>query len=254
MTEVYENEQGVVILGATSPIARAAAMEFAVRGFALVVAARDLDEAERIAQDLRVRYSVTAQALQFDALDYERHDQFLSQCQEILQTDGIEGIVVGFAYMPEQDEAQTDFEKARRTVDTNLTGAISILEVAARYFEQRQRGFITIISSVAGDRGRKKNYIYGASKAGLNVYAQGLRNRLHSANVKVTTIEPGFVDTRMTYGREGLFLVASPERAGRDIVRATLAGRAIAYVPWFWRWIMGAVCAIPEWKFKRMNL
>jgi short-subunit dehydrogenase len=106
---------------------------------------------------------------------------------------------------------------------------------------------------VAGDRGRQSNYLYGAAKAGLSTFLQGLRNRLFHANVKVITIKPGFVDTHMTYGRPGLFLVASPESVARGIFRAIAKGKDVVYLPWFWRPIMLIVQSIPEAIFKRLR-
>jgi short-subunit dehydrogenase len=107
---------------------------------------------------------------------------------------------------------------------------------------------------VAGDRGRQSNYLYGAAKAGLSTYLEGLRNRLFPAHVKVITVKPGFVDTRMTYGRPGLLLLASPERVGKGIFRAIVKGKAVVYVPWYWRFIMLMVQSIPEAVFKRLRL
>ena len=157
--------------------------------------------------------------------------------------------------MAEQDLAQLNFATAHRTLDTNLTAAVSLLEKFAALFEEQRGGFIAAISSVAGDRGRQSNYIYGAAKAGLSTYLSGLRNRLHNANVQVTTIKPGFLDTAMTWGLPlpGP-LVASPEGAGKSIVKAILRGATVIYVPFFWRWIMMIIRYIPEWQFKKMNI
>jgi decaprenylphospho-beta-D-erythro-pentofuranosid-2-ulose 2-reductase len=155
----------------------------------------------------------------------------------------------------EQDVAQENFAEARATVSINLTAAISVLEPFALICEQRRGGFIGVVSSVAGDRGRQSNYIYGASKAGLSAYTQGLRNRLHKVGVPVTTIKPGFVDTKMTFGLPlPKPLVASPAAAGKAIHRAVTRGRDVAYVPFFWQYIMLLIRAIPEWQFKKMKL
>ena len=157
--------------------------------------------------------------------------------------------------MAEQTAAQQDVEIMLRTLNTNLTGAIAILERFAVLFEERKAGFIAALSSVAGDRGRKMNYIYGASKAGLSAYLQGLRNRLHGSNIQVTTIKPGFMDTPMTYGMDlPQLLVASPETAGNAIVRAILKKKDIAYIPFFWKYIMWIIRSIPEWQFKKMSV
>lgn len=244
----------VVIVGALSSVGRAIADQFARQGFAVLLAGRDVDELSCLATDIKIRHKVSASVRFFDALNFESHSAFLDDCVESFgNTPG--GIVYCAGYMAEQELAQLDFATARRTLDTNLTGAISLLEKCASLFEEHGGGFIAAISSVAGDRGRKANYIYGAAKAGLTAYLSGLRNRLHSSNVRVTTIKPGFMDTAMTWGMPlpGP-LTASPERAGKAIVKAILRGANIIYVPFFWRWIMMIIRYIPEWQFKKMNI
>lgn len=243
----------VVVLGVTSAIARALAGEYAAEGYDLVVAGRDLEEVSRIAQDLRVRHGRDATPLGFDATDFESHADFLGACIDASSV-GIEGVVVAFGYMAEQADAQADFGEARRTIDATYTGAVSILGHFADHLEGRGRGFVCVISSVAGDRGRQSNYIYGSAKAGLTAFCSGLRSRLFKAGVRLTTVKPGFVDTRMTFGRPGLFLVASPEAAARAIHRAVARGKEEVYVPGFWWAIMTIICAIPEAIFKRLKL
>ena len=140
-------------------------------------------------------------------------------------------------------------------IAVNLTSAISILEAFAAVFEQRGSGFLGVLSSVAGDRGKQTNYIYGATKAGLTCYLEGLRVRMFKSNVTVTTIQPGFVDTKMTFGLPlpGP-LVATPTQAGKAIYRAISAGKDEAYVPFFWRYIMLIIRAIPRRVFKKMSM
>jgi short-subunit dehydrogenase len=242
----------VLILGATSAIASALAREFAAHKFDLVLGGRDLEELSALASDLSLRYGVRAAILPFDALDTQTHAStlraFLSEAGSAL-----EGAVVCIGYLGDQDKGQSDWEEARLILETNFTGCVSALNILANHFEPRRAGFICALSSVAGDRGRQSNYLYGAAKAGLSTYLQGLRNRLFPAHVKVITVKPGYVDTRMTYGRPGLFLVASPERVAKGIFRAILKGKAVVYMPWFWRFIMLIVRSIPEAIFKRMR-
>ena len=144
--------------------------------------------------------------------------------------------------------------EATRIVSRNLTGAVSVLTYCAEYLRVRGEGCIVGLSSVAGDRGRQSNYAYGAAKAGLSTYLQGLRNRLHPAGVRVTTVKPGFVDTAMTFGMDGLFLVASPEYVGERIARLMETRAKVVYLPWFWRYIMWIIRCIPEFLFKRLKL
>lgn len=246
--------QSVVILGSTSGITRATADAFAAAGYAMVLAARDDEENEILANDLRVRYDVPCHALHFDGTDTDSHEKFVTACEAALGANPT-GIVLGYGYMAEQEKAQRDMAEVRNMVAANLTGAISILECFARVFEERGSGFMGVLSSVAGERGKQSNYIYGATKAGLTCYLEGLRVRLHKANVTVTTIQPGFVDTKMTYGLPlpGP-LVASPRQAGRAIYRAVVKGKDEAYVPFFWRYIMLIIRSIPRWQFKKMSM
>jgi len=243
----------VLILGATSTIARALAAEFGRHRYDLTLAGRDREEMDALAADLAIRYGVEARVRCFDALAFETHqpdlESWLSE-----EPDSIVGAVVCFGYLGDHAAAKTDFAEARRILDTNFTGCMSALNIIANHFERRRSGFICAVSSVAGDRGRQSNYLYGAAKAGLSVYLQGLRNRLFPSRVRVVTIKPGFVDTPMTFGRPGLFLVASPEYVARSIFKAIQRGKDVAYIPWFWRPIMFTARMIPEWLFKRPRL
>jgi short-subunit dehydrogenase len=242
----------VLILGATSAIASALAREFAVHKFDLILGGRDRAELSALASDLSLRYGVRTGILLLDALDAATHApilrSFLSEAGNAL-----EGVVVCMGYLGDQAKGQSDWEEARRILETNFTGCVSVLNILANHFELRGAGFICAISSVAGDRGRQSNYLYGAAKAGLSAYLQGLRNRLFPAHVKVITVKPGFVDTRMTYGRPGLFLVASPESVAKGIFRTIVKGKEVVYLPWFWRLIMLIVQSIPEAIFKRLR-
>ncbi len=243
----------VLVLGAASAIARAVAAEFARRGYGLLLAGRDAEELERLAVDLRVRHEIRARSLAFDALDFETHRAFVEGCREA-SGDSLSGAVLCFGYLGDQSRAEADPSEAKRILETNLVGAVSILGPLANHFEEKRGGFLCALSSVAGDRGRQSNYVYGSAKAGLTVFLQGLRNRLSRSGVRVTTIKPGFVDTAMTFGRPGMFLVASPEAAARRIVAAVLSGADEAYVPRFWRPVMLLIRMIPEKLFKRMRL
>ncbi len=246
-----DGQTGIVILGTTSPIARAIACEYAQMGHALVVAARDATENDAIAADLRIRYQATVHALAWDAEDFDSHGAFLDACVEALG-DSLQGVVLCSGHMEDQEAGQNDFAVAKRTIDVNFTGSVSILNRFANHFEEKGTGFLAVLGSVAGDRGRMSNYIYGSSKAGLTAYLEGLRNRLHHAGVQVTTIKPGFMDTRMTWGE--VPFAAAPEAAARDIVKAIAKKKNTAYVPWFWRYIMLLIRHIPEWQFKKMKM
>jgi len=164
-------------------------------------------------------------------------------------------VISAVGYLGEQDRAQSDFREAKKIIDTNYAGVVSLLNIIANDFEKRKNGFIVGISSVAGDRGRKSNYIYGSAKAALTTYLSGLRNRLYDANVQVLTVKPGFVATKMT---EGMALpeklTAQPEEVAEDIYKAQQKGRNVLYTKWMWRWVMLIIKSIPEFLFKKKNI
>lgn len=243
----------VLILGATSGIGRALAHAYASRGYDLFVTGREEDELDRTARDLRTRYGVEVHRGGFEAADTASHAAFFASVGDAVGGDLV-GAVAAFGWLGEQGRASDDPEYAQRVVTTNLTGTVSILTLVANHLEERRSGFIVGIGSVAGDRGRQSNYVYGAAKGGLAIFLQGLRNRLHRHGVRVVTVKPGFVATRMTYGLPGLFLVADPREVAEGIVRAVERGRDVVYLPGFWRYVMLAIRAIPERIFKRLRL
>ncbi len=248
------SQKSVVIAGACSTLGRAMAMRFAERDFSLVLAEPDTAELEVIAQDLRVRYGRPCHVLRFDALDYASHPGFVTACAAALGGPP-DGVVVCFGVLPGQEDAQEDFSVARACLDVNYTGAMSVLERFAGVFEARRSGFLAAISSVAGDRGRKSNYHYGAAKGALSLYLGGLQNRLHKSGVSVTTIKPGFLDTKMTWGLDlPARMVTDPRDAAGLAVRAILKGRGVVYVPEKWRLIMLIIRHIPGVIFKRLSL
>jgi short-subunit dehydrogenase len=243
----------ILITGATSSIARAVAHRFAQAGSPLVLAGRDEGELARDAADQRLRHGVAVRTLRFDATDFASHPDFVNACLHGGDAE-LEGVVVCHGYMAEQDEAARDIELSRRMIDTNYASAVSILNPISDHLAKRGSGFLCAVSSVAGDRGRGSNYLYGSTKAALSTDLQGLRNRLARRGVNVVTVKPGFVDTALTFGRPGMFLVATPQKVAADIFRAVRRGRGEVYTPWFWWGIMRIIKSIPEPVFKRMKL
>ena len=245
----------VFIVGATSGIARPLCRRLAGRGCRLLLAGRREDELQRIAADLRVRYRADVAVATFEALEFETHREFVDRCTGHFD-GGLTGVVFCVGYLAPQATTQSDVTAARHTIDVNLTAAVSVLHPFADYLEQRGKGWMVVVSSVAGDRGRQSNYTYGSSKAGLTVFLQGLRNRLHRAGVRVLTVKPGPVDTSMTAGmvESDSWLMASPERIAAGIDRALRGGRNVVYLPGYWRVIMAVIRAIPEAVFKRLKL
>lgn len=242
----------VLIVGATSPIGRAMALEFLERGDHVYLSSRDKEEVERIAKDLSVRTSKRVEAGVLDLTDFEAHGPFLKDV--VARLSGLDGVVIVSGSMDGLEEAFEDPGALRRLIDTNFTGPAAFLTLVATYLEGQGRGFIAAVGSVAGDRGRALNYPYGAAKGGLALFLQGLRNRLFRKGIQVTTIKPGFVDTRMTFGREKLLFLASPGRVAKLSVRAIEKGRDVAYVPPIWRLVMWVIRLIPERIFKKMTV
>lgn len=245
-------KKSILILGASSAIARAISFSLAKRGHHLFLAGRELEELERIASDIKLRYLTEVQYGFFDADAFSEHETFLQQTLQKIQ--GIQGVVLAFGDKGNQKKGEIEFDEALQTMNRNYTGACSILTHCANYLEKEKSGFIIALSSVAGDRGRQSNYIYGSAKAGLSAFLQGLRNRLYPSGIEVLTVKPGFVDTQMTFGSPGLFLVASPQYVGEKIVNAWEKKKNELYVPWFWRLIMDIIKNIPEFLFKKLKL
>ena len=242
--------KNVLILGATSDMAQAIAKKYAAEGWSLTLAARSLERLEPIAADLRVRSSAPILSLEFDATDFSNHRKFY----ESLETKP-DVVLCAFGYMGDQMIARTDLEEIRRTISINFVGAASILAVVAEDFEQRGHGAIVGISSVAGDRGRQSNYVYGSAKAGFTAYLAGLRNRLAKSGVHVMTVKPGFCRTKMTEGLElPAALTASPEQVAVAVFQGLEKKRNTLYVLWMWRWVMLVIRHIPEVIFKKLSL
>jgi len=244
------NMSYVLIVGAKSDIAKAIAKEYAKQGYDLYLAARNTCEFEAFASDIAVRTQKTVKTIELDILNYQSHQRFYDQLEEKPV-----GSIIAVGYLGNQEKAQSDFNEAKRIMDTNYTGIVSLLNIIANDFEQRKSGFIVGISSVAGDRGRKNNYIYGSAKAALTTYLSGLRNRLCDAQVQVLTVKPGFVATKMTEGMNlPKKLTAQPEEVAKDIYKAQQKGKNVIYTKWIWRWVMLMIKMIPEWKFKKLSI
>lgn len=244
--------KNVLILGATSGIAQAISHELASQDANLILAGRSVADLNRIAADLQVRFHKPVTVMPFEPTKYEVHHTFFNQCVEAL--GNIDVLILCYGYMSEQQEAQNDFHIAKEVIDVGYTSYVSILHIAANYFEEQKRGVICALSSVAGDRGRQSNYMYGSTKGALSIFLQGLRNRLNRSGVQVLTVKPGFVDTNMTFGQQGLFLVAKPESVAKDILNAIRKGKSVLYTPFFWKWIMLIIKSIPETIFKKLSL
>ncbi|THB66789.1 MAG: SDR family oxidoreductase [Gammaproteobacteria bacterium] len=242
----------ILILGAASDIAKAVAAEYAKQGKSLYLATRaqEKEEAEATATDLKVKYNIEAETVEVDAVDFASHADFYEKLDP-----KPEGTLLFIGYLGDQIKAQADFEETQRIINTNYVGAVSLLNVIANDYESKKSGFIVGVSSVAGDRGRQSNYLYGSAKAGLTAYLSGLRHRLYASGVHVVTVKPGFVNTRMTEGMDlPAKLTAEPEEVARDIVKAQQKRKNTIYTKWFWRCVMMVITSIPEFVFKKTKL
>ena len=240
----------VLILGATSDIGFALARRFAAAGHPVQLAARSPQRLEAFASDLQVRYNTACTLHDFDAADYYAHAGFYSS---LPQKPGIVLYVVG--YMQENELAAGSWEESSKTIAANYSGAVSILNIVAQDMAANGNGTIVGISSVAGNRGRGSNYIYGSAKAGLTAYLSGLRNRLAPKGVHVLTVLPGFVYTKMTeHLRLPGLLTAQPAQVAEAVYDGVQRRKNVIYVKWFWRYIMGIIGLVPESMFKKMKL
>lgn len=240
--------QTVLIIGATSDIARASAHAFAADGASLQLAARNPDALTADAEDLRIRYSVNVETCPLDVLDAPA--AFATTLDPL---PDIAICVVGL--LGDQASSQDDPRAAEQVMRTNFTGPALLMNALADRFARRGSGVLVGVSSVAGDRGRASNYVYGSSKAGFTAFLSGLRNRLFKAGVHVLTVKPGFVETRMTAGMPlPKALTAQPQEVGAAIVKACKRRRNVIYVRPVWRIIMGIITSIPECIFKRLSL
>jgi decaprenylphospho-beta-D-erythro-pentofuranosid-2-ulose 2-reductase len=240
-----------LILGGSSSVGRAFALQAAAAGADILLAGRDLVDLERTAADVRVRTGRRAEAVAFDADPDSDHDGFVTACRgRAVPLD----VFLLFGAMPAQEAVDHDFALARQIVTVNYLGAMSILSRLAPLLAAQGGGSMVVLSSVAGDRGRRKNYVYGSAKAALNTYLQGLRSRFQDRGVGIATVKAGFLDTAMSYGTPGLFLVASPDACAAACLAAARRRKDVLYFPAFWFFIMLIIKLIPERLFKKTNI
>jgi short-subunit dehydrogenase len=243
----------VAVFGATSAIAEQVARRFAARGARLFLVARDPARLERIAADLAIR---GAASVHTHAADFDDAAALGPMLEAMGRSVGVPEIaLVAFGTLGNQTVIARDVDAVGRVLTTNFVSPARLITALAERMEPAGRGLVAVLTSVAGERGRASNYVYGAAKAGLSTFLQGLRHRLAGSGVQVLDIRPGPVDTPMTreLGLRGP-LLASAERVAADIERAIDRRRSLLYTPWFWRWIMLVIRALPEPIFHRLRL
>jgi len=238
----------VLIFGATSAVAADVAVLCAERGDRLHLVARNADKLAEVARRCGAA-RVSVQAADFARL--EQNEQCVRQALSALGR--VDCVLIAHGDLGDQLASEQSFEEAEKIVRVNFTSVVSLLIPLANHLEQARGGVLGVITSVAGERGRPRNFTYGSAKGALNVYLQGLRTRMYASGVSVTTIKLGPVDTPMTRDHAKHALFGQPKSVARSILRALDAGTPEAYVPWFWRGIMPIVKNTPEWLFQRLS-
>jgi decaprenylphospho-beta-D-erythro-pentofuranosid-2-ulose 2-reductase len=245
--------QHILIIGATSAIAKATARLYAQKGAKLYLIARNKSRLETIAADLKIRGASSVSIAEFDANDFERHQVVLDTALQVLGTIDISLIAHGT--LGDQKACEASAKVVLHELQTNALSTISILTILANTMEKQKKGTIAVISSVAGDRGRPSNYVYGTAKAAVTTFCQGLSARLFKSGVHVLTIKPGMVDTPMTADMAmPAILVVKPEQIAIDIVRAIEKQRDVLYTPWYWKYVMMGIIHLPMKVFKKLEI
>ncbi len=242
----------ILVIGATSAIAEHCARIWACRGDALYLVARNEERLRAITLDLKVRGAAQVHSNCICLNDIKSHSSILDAAEAAMGS--IETILIAYGTLSDQSACEKSVEETLLEIKTNALSTISLLTHIANRFEANKAGTVAVISSVAGDRGRSSNYVYGAAKSMITAFTSGLRQRLHKSNVAVTTIKPGFVDTPMTASFEKGLLWAKPAKVAEKIVHAIDKRKSEVYVPGFWRFVMFLIIAIPQPLFKRLKL
>ncbi|GAB6070809.1 SDR family oxidoreductase [Thiomicrorhabdus hydrogeniphila] len=244
--------QNIVIIGATSAIAQATLKMYAAQNNNLFLVARNSEQLNVIAEDAKIRGANQVESQAIDLTDLAQHSHLI---ETIYQTyPQIDIVLIAHGTLPNQQACQDNVETALQEINTNAISTISLLTLLANKFETQKSGSIAVITSVAGDRGRQSNYVYGAAKSMVSTFLQGLRNRLNDSNVQVLDIKPGFVDTPMTAEFKKGALWAQPEQIASSIIKAINSGKNTIYTPWFWWGIMFIIRSVPEFIFKKLKL
>ncbi len=248
----FKTVKKILVLGATSGIAEATCRIWAAQGHNLYLVARNPEKLAMVAADLRTRGAASVSTAVADLDDTSRHAELLTRAINTLT--GLDIAYLTHGILGDQQAAEQDFAHSAQILHTNFIAPVSLLTWLANFCVQRHSGTLAVISSVAGDRGRKSNYLYGSSKAGLSAFLGGLRNRVDREGVTVLAIKPGPVKTAMTASMKGSNKFADPNKVAQSIVNAIEKKRDTLYVPFQWQPIMFVIRHIPEQVFKKLNL
>jgi short-subunit dehydrogenase len=244
--------KNILVIGATSAIAEATARLWAKKGDRLYLLGRNEERLPAIAKDLKIRGAESVHIALFDVNEFAAHKEAIDGAIKTL--GDLDLALIAHGTLSDQKACEKDFCFTLRELNTNAISVISLLTHLANRFEVQQHGTIAVISSVAGDRGRQSNYVYGTAKGAVTVFLQGLRQRLYKSGVHVLTVKPGFVDTPMTKDIKKGLLWASPEKVANDIIKAIEKKKDVVYTPRFWWGIMSAIRFVPESHFKKITL
>ena len=246
------NKETIVIFGATSAVAQELAKVHAEKGDSMILVARNDSRLKSVADDLRSRGATQVDSLVNNLEVISNHPDLIKDIEKMC--DDISKYYFFYGTLPDQKLCENSWEPTNDALTVNFLSVASLLTHIANKVEKESSRGIIAVSSVAGDRGRQSNYIYGTSKGALSIFLQGLRNRLHKSGNNVTTIKPGFIDTPMTRDFKKGILWVSPEKVAQDIYTAAIKGKNEIYTPNFWRLIMLIIKSVPEVIFKRLSL
>jgi decaprenylphospho-beta-D-erythro-pentofuranosid-2-ulose 2-reductase len=242
----------ILITGATSAIAQEAARHFAADGDAFLLVGRNPDKLAAVANDLRARGAKEVRTEVVELIDLARCSRLIDEAIEKL--GGLDALLVAQGTLPDQSACEADPAQTLREFSLNAMGPITLALKAAAHFETQHSGCLAVITSIAGVRGRRSNYVYGSAKAAVSTFLEGLRGRMGDAGVSVVDIRPGFVDTPMTAHLPKKALFATAASVGERVYRAMVSGDAVVYTPWFWRWIALAIQLIPRSIFVKLSI
>lgn len=245
--------KNILVIGATSAIAQAFVRSMAVGDNRLVLVARDIDKLNAVKNNIRIKNDVNIATFVLDVNHHDKIDDMLNSAKSFL--DHINIILIAHGTLPNQEKCNSNINLARQEFNTNATSTILLCQKIGNLLEKQKSGLLAVITSVAGDRGRQSNYIYGSAKGAVNIFLQGLRNRLTKSDVSVLTVKPGFVDTPMTAHLSKNPLFSKPDTIAKGIVRAINKNKSKEiYLPGYWRIIMFIIKAIPGKIFNKLSL
>ena len=242
----------ILVLGANSGVAKEFCLLAIKRGYSIIIASRNIEKLKMLARDLEIRTNTKEiPCYEFDAEKYGTHESIF---KKIIEEHEIYGCFIAVGVMYAQSDCLKNWNLSKKMMMTNYLGLTSIINIFASYLKERKTGFISCITSVAGDRGRQSNYAYGSSKAAMNTYLEGLRGHLNKEKIFVQTIKLGPVDTPMNIGAEKAPFMISSKRAVASILKSIEKRKEVVYVPWFWTCIMVIIRSIPNFIFKKLKI